>query len=80
MKPPDNIDMSHDARYLHEGPNSGGVTGWFLRDGHMFAFAHDGPSGSIDDGVPVARWLARWRDSDDARVQAAVADLERRGY
>ena len=80
MKPPDDIATIKDADYLHEGPNSGGITGWYLWKGHMFYFVNEGHTGHIDPGVPVATWLARWRADSDVRIQAIVKDLAKRGY
>ena len=60
MQPPESLTPSTaERRFITEGPNSGGIAGWLLHEGHMFAFWQDFSSGGIDRGVPVAEWLAR---------------------
>ncbi len=75
MEPPDDLGYSTaEAHWITEGPNSGGIAGWLLHDGHMFEFRHEGHSGDVFAGIPVREWLAL-RAEREPRI---AEDLRRR--
>ena len=61
MKPPETLTpATAEERFITEGPNSGGIAGWLLHDGHMFSFWQDFGSGAVHTGIPVSEWLSRY--------------------
>jgi len=59
LEPPDALNpRSAEAEWITEGPNSGGIVGWWLYQGHMYRFHHEGSGGSIEHGIPVATWIS----------------------
>jgi hypothetical protein len=58
MKPPAELGpRTAEASWITEGPNSGGVVGWWLYREHMFRFHQDFGGGDIGYGVQVEEWL-----------------------
>lgn len=60
---PDGLTPANaQKRFITEGPNSGGIAGWLLNEGHMHQFYQDFGSGKVFDGVPIATWLERYAE------------------
>ena len=61
MSPDELRGNDPEVQWTTEGPNSGGVGGWWLFRGHMFSFHTDSGS-TVSDGIPVSEWLGRYGD------------------
>ena len=76
MEPPDHLSSSTAERtWIIEGPNSGGVSGWHLWRGHLFAFANGFGYADVDPGIPVAEFLNRYKNKQEGRLQQMIDEL-----
>ncbi len=76
MQPPESLTQRTAEQYwITEGPNSGGIAGYLLFEGHLFAFRHDFGPIDVDRGIPVAQWLERYAD----RYPTIATDLKADG-
>lgn len=63
MRPPDELTQeTAERRWITEGPNSGGIAGYLLYQGHLFAFRQDYGPPDIDRGLSIAEWLERYAE------------------
>ena len=76
--PKEELDVQAvEKRWVTEGPNSGGMSGWYLFRGFMFAFHLEGPGYDwVRDGIPVGQWIATYGEQHPEIVH----DLGERGY
>ena len=58
--PPDMRQSVAERQWITEGPNSGGIGGWWLYRGHMFEFRQDFGDPWVGSGVPIAAWIEGW--------------------
>lgn len=76
MKAPETLTTATaEARFITEGPSSGGIAGWLLHEGHMFFFRQEFSSGEIHDGIPLAAWLERYAGQHPGIAARLRADL-----
>lgn len=68
-----------DARWIVDGPNSGGVRFFILWREHLFLVEQDFSSGSIGPGIAVAEFAATHRGTSDPRYRPILDDLDARG-
>jgi hypothetical protein len=68
-----------DARWIVDGPNSGGVRLLILWREHLFPVEQDFTTGSIGPGITAAEFAATHRDTSDPRYQQILEDLDARG-
>jgi hypothetical protein len=68
-----------DARWLVDGPNSGGVRFLILWQGHLFLVEQDFSSGSIGPGIAAAEFAATHRGTSNPTYQQILDDLDARG-
>jgi hypothetical protein len=68
-----------DARWIVDGPTSGGVRLFILWHGHLFLVEQEFSSGSIGPGIAAAEFAAAHRGTSDPRYQQIVEDLDARG-
>lgn len=69
VEPPAHLGARTADRYwITQGPDSGGVRAWYLWQGHLFAFEHQGHTGSIEPGIEMAEFCRRERDSPERRM------------
>lgn len=61
MKAPEHLTQSTAERYwITEGPNSGGIAGYLLYEGHVFPFRHEWGPIDVYAGVAIAEWIERY--------------------
>ncbi len=79
MEPPAHLGPhTAEQTWITDGPNSGGIRGWLLWHGHLFAFENEGHTGTVQPGISVAAFLDRYGESHDRRLQQIVQDLRDR--
>jgi hypothetical protein len=73
VEPPAHLGpRTAERMWITEGPNSGGIRGWLLWRGHLFAFENEGPTGTIEPGMPIAEFCSRYRDTQNDVLRLIV--------
>jgi hypothetical protein len=76
VEPPAHLGPRTAERlWITHGPNSGGIRGWLLWRGHLFAFENEGHTGTINSGIPISEFCGRYRDSHDGVLQQIIEDV-----
>ena len=64
--------------FLTEGPNSGGVVGLLLHEEHVYWFAAEWDAQLQGDPIPLADFVAKYRDSKARGIESLVAAARKR--
>lgn len=63
--------------YITEGPNSGGVSGYYYLDGIVYSFWDDFGSGGISGTEDVKSFVKRNLNNENSRVKDVAVSLQR---
>ena len=69
-----------DAKWIVDGPNSGGIRFWVLWRDHMFYGEHEGVSSSISKGITPRAFAEKYEGDGDVRYRRILDDLRERGH
>ena len=76
LPPPPHLWQGNAEKFwITDGPNSGGIRGYLLWQGHVFRFEDEGHTGHVEPGVPVEAFVAMHRQSPDDRLREIALAL-----